>query len=187
VGNPAPFIAPLQAGGCRVLVDVASIAHAHKALEAGADGLVLLSAGMGGHTGWANPFAFARAVRHVSDGPLVLAGGMSDGTALWAAITLGYDAAMFGTRFIATDESGAPTSSRQAILDATMDDVTLAASPNGVTASVLRGGGGSGGHTVSAVHRHMPAAEVIADIRADWDRARARTAARLGSPAPVRV
>jgi nitronate monooxygenase len=179
VGNPAPYIGDLRAGGCRVLVDVASIAHVHKALAAGADGLVLLSAGAGGHTGWANPFAFVRAVRHVFDGPLVLAGGMSDGAALWGAITLGYDAGMFGTRFIATDESGAPDAWRQAILDATMDDITLDAGPTGVPASLLRNGGGSGGHTVSSVHRHMTAAEVIAAIRDDWDQARARTAALL--------
>jgi nitronate monooxygenase len=179
VGNPAPHIGPLHAGGCQVLVDIASIAHAHKALTAGADGLVLLSAGAGGHTGWANPFAFARAVRAFYDGPLVLAGGMSDGAALWSAITLGYDVGMFGTRFIATDESGAPPAWRQAILDSTMDDVTLGAGPNGVAASLLRSGSGSCGHSVSSVDCHMATADVIAAIRDDWDRARARTAALL--------
>ena len=62
VGSPAPVVQPLQNAGCLVFADVVSEAHAHKALNAGVDGLVLLSAGAGGHTGWANPFAFARAV-----------------------------------------------------------------------------------------------------------------------------
>ena len=87
VGNPAPVIAPLHEAGSLVVVDVVSLEHAHKALAAGADGLILLSAGAGGHTGWANPLAFVRAVRSFYDGPLAVAGGMSDGAALWAAVT----------------------------------------------------------------------------------------------------
>ena len=116
VGSPAPVVQPLQDAGCLVFADVVSEAHAHKALAAGVDGLVLLSAGAGGHTGWANPFAFVRAVRSFYDGPLVLTGGMSDGAALWAAQCAGYDLAMFGTRFIATHESNV-TADWQAALD----------------------------------------------------------------------
>ncbi|WP_234484957.1 nitronate monooxygenase family protein [Noviherbaspirillum pedocola] len=65
-----------------MFADVGSVAHAPKALEAGVDGLVLLSAGAGGNTGWLNSFAFVRAVRGFYGGPLVLAGGISDGAAL---------------------------------------------------------------------------------------------------------
>ena len=82
VGNPAPVVAPLQAAGCLVFADVASIRHAHQALECGVDGLVLLSAGAAGQTGWLNPIAFVRAVRQFFDGPIVLAGGVSDGASL---------------------------------------------------------------------------------------------------------
>jgi nitronate monooxygenase len=179
VGNPAPAIPRLHAAGCCVFVDVASIAHARKALAAGADGLVLLSAGAGGHTGWANPFAFVRAVRAFYDGPLALAGGLSDGAALWSAITLGYDIGLVGTRFIATTESGASPAWRQALVDSTMDDIELAAAPNGVAASVLRGGGGSAGHTVSSVHRIGTTREVVDELRAEWNAARAATEATL--------
>jgi nitronate monooxygenase len=105
VGNPAPVIPALHDAGCRVFADVASLRHAEKAIEAGSDGLVLLTAGAGGQTGWANPFAFVRAVRTMWDGPLVLAGGISDGQALFAARALGCDLAYMGTRFIATRES----------------------------------------------------------------------------------
>ncbi|MFX8141377.1 nitronate monooxygenase, partial [Acinetobacter baumannii] len=61
VGSPAPVLKPLHDSGALVLADVASIRHAERAVAAGADGLVLLTAGAGGQTGWLNPFAFVRA------------------------------------------------------------------------------------------------------------------------------
>ncbi len=85
VGSPAPVLAPLHDAGALVLADVACIRHAERAVAAGADGLVLLTAGAGGQTGWLNPFAFVRAVRAFFDGPIVLAGGIGDGHALRAA------------------------------------------------------------------------------------------------------
>ena len=98
VGSPAPIVERLHDVGCLVLADVASMRHAEKAIEAGADGLVLLSAGAGGQTGWANGMSFVRAVRAIWDGPLVLAGGISDGAALWAARVMGCDLGLMGTR-----------------------------------------------------------------------------------------
>ena len=65
VGSPEPVMKPLKDAGCLVLADVASVRHAEKAVAAGVDGLVLLTAGAGGQTGWVNPFAFVRAVRAV--------------------------------------------------------------------------------------------------------------------------
>ncbi|MGA9278375.1 NAD(P)H-dependent flavin oxidoreductase [Ilumatobacter sp.] len=175
VGSPAPVIPALQVAGCLVFADVASEAHAHKALEAGADGLVLLSAGAGGHTGWANPFAFVRAVRAFFAGPLVLTGGMSDGASLWAAQCAGFDLAMFGTRFIATDESAAPSAWRDALVAGTMDDISLATAPNGVVASVLGDNAGSAGHTVSAVHGQQSVAALVDEIETGWHQAQADT------------
>ena len=172
VGSPAPVVQPLQDAGCLVFADVASEAHAHKALAAGVDGLVLLSAGAGGHTGWANPFAFVRAVRAFYDGPLVLTGGMSDGAALWAAQCAGYDLAMFGTRFIAAHE-GNVTSEWQAALERyTMDDVTLTTAANGIAASILPGNVGSAGHTISAVKSRQSVATVVDEIERGWLEAR---------------
>ncbi len=172
VGSPAPVVQPLQSAGCLVFADVVSEAHAHKALSAGVDGLVLLSAGAGGHTGWANPFAFARAVRAFYSGPLVLTGGMSDGAALWAAQCAGYDLAMFGTRFIATHESNVTTEWQAALERCTMDDVTLMTAPNGVVASGLPGDVGSAGHTISAVHSRQSVADVVDEIERGWQEAR---------------
>src|SRR5512143_1410048 len=75
VGSPARAVAALHDVGCLVLADVASLHHVERALEAGVDGLVLLTAGAGGQTGWLNPFAFVRAVRAFFDGVIVIAGG----------------------------------------------------------------------------------------------------------------
>jgi nitronate monooxygenase len=174
VGSPAAVIPALHDGGVFVLADVASIRHARRAVEAGADGLVLLSAGAGGHTGWANPMAFVCALRRFYDGPIALTGGIADGAALWSALTLGCDAGMMGTRFIATDESGAAESWKEAVVSSSMDDIELI-SAKGLAASVLRNGGGSAGHTVSCVDLQLPAASVVAQIRGEFDAARERT------------
>lgn len=138
VGSPEPVIEPLHKIGCLVLADVASLRHARKAVEAGADGLVLLSAGAGGQTGWVNGLAFVRAVRRFFDGPLVLAGGMADGQALWASRVLGCDLGYMGTKFIATSESLAAPAYKQMLLDAELDDVLLSSAFTGLPANMLR-------------------------------------------------
>jgi nitronate monooxygenase len=138
VGSPAPVLKPLHDAGVLVLADVASLLHAEKAAAAGADGLVLLTAGAGGQTGWLNPLAFVRAVRRFFAGPIVLAGGIADGRALRAAEVLGCDLAYMGTKFIATDESLAPGRYKQMIADSSMDDVLLTRAFTGLQTNMLR-------------------------------------------------
>jgi nitronate monooxygenase len=138
VGSPGPVVSALHDVGALVLADVASIRHAERAVAAGADGLVLLTAGAGGQTGWLNPFAFVRAVRGFFDGPLVLAGGVSDGVALRAAEVLGCDLAYMGTKFIATRESMADERHKQMLIDSSADDVLLTTALTGLPTSVLR-------------------------------------------------
>ncbi|ULX52156.1 2-nitropropane dioxygenase [Cupriavidus taiwanensis] len=138
VGSPAAVVKPLHDVGCMVLADVATLRHAEKALQAGADGLVLLTAGAGGQTGWLNTFAFVRAVRQMFDGPLVLSGGISDGAALWAARVLGCDLGCMGTRFIATPESMASDAYRQMLVDSSLDDVMLTQAFTGLDTNMLR-------------------------------------------------
>lgn len=137
VGSPAAVIPKLHAGGCMVLADVARVSHARRAVEAGADGLVLLTAGAGGHTGWINPFAFVRAVREFFDGPIVLAGGIADGVALRAANMLGADLASMGTRFIACAESIAVDGYKQMLADSTIDDIRQTRAFTGLPVNVL--------------------------------------------------
>lgn len=137
VGSPKDVVGPLHAGGILVYADVASMRHVDLAIAAGVDGLVLLTAGAGGQTGWANPFAFVRAVRARYDGTIVLAGGVSDGAGVRAADVLGADLVYLGTRFIATEESLAPTDYKAALVAAGLDDVTTTSQVSGLAANVL--------------------------------------------------
>ena len=198
VGSPAPVVGKLHAVGTKVYADVASLQHARRALDAGADGLILLTAGAGGQTGWANPFAFVRAVREQFDGPLVLAGGISDGTTILAAQVLGVDLTYLGTRFIATRQSAASAEYRQALVNSTLDDVRLSDRVGGIPASLLTcwledqqdgddapGKRGfaqsrlidnrtawSAGHSVSGVHAVADVAELVADLTQQYLAAR---------------
>lgn len=137
VGSPAPVIEQLHAAGCAVFADVATLRQAQKAMAVGVDGLVLLTAGAGGQTGQANPFAFVRAVREIFDGVIVAAGGISDGRSVLAAEVLGADLAYMGTQFIATQESLASAAYRDALVRSTMDDVRLSSAVSGLPASLL--------------------------------------------------
>ena len=138
VGSPEPVLKPLKDAGCLVLADVASVRHAEKAVAAGVDGLVLLTAGAGGQTGWVNPFAFVRAVRTFWDGIVVMAGGMADGQAVAAAEMLGCDLAYMGTKFIATRESLAKASYKEMLVKSRLDDVLLTRAFTGLETNMLR-------------------------------------------------
>jgi nitronate monooxygenase len=138
VGSPEPVMKPLKDAGCLVLADVASVRHAEKAVAAGVDGLVLLTAGAGGQTGWANPFALVRAVRAFWDGIVVMAGGMADGHAVAAAQALGCDLAYMGTKFIATRESLAKDAYKQMLVSSRLDDVLLTRAFTGLETNMLR-------------------------------------------------
>lgn len=138
VGSPAPVLQPLHDAGALVFADVASIRHAERAVAAGADGLVLLTAGAGGQTGWLNPFVFVRAVRAFFAGPVVLAGGIGDGHALRAARALGCDLAYMGTKFIATRESMADPRYKQMLVASSADDILLTKAFTGLQTNMLR-------------------------------------------------
>lgn len=138
VGSPHAIIEPIHDYGGVVFADVASMRHVEKAVAAGTDGLILLTAGAGGQTGWANPFAFVRQVREVFDGPVVLAGGVADGTALYAVEVLGCDLAYMGTRFIASKESMVAEGYKRMIVDSGMDDITLTRAFTGLETNMLR-------------------------------------------------
>ena len=138
VGSPAPVLAALHGVGALVFADVASIRHADRAVASGADGLVLLTAWAGGQTGWLNPFVFVSAVRAFFDGPIVLAGGISDGHALRAARALGCDLAYMGTKFIATAESMADPRYKAMLVASSADEVVLTTAFTGLQTNMLR-------------------------------------------------
>ncbi|MEH6824949.1 MAG: nitronate monooxygenase [Motiliproteus sp.] len=122
LGSPKEVIDSVHAYGGYVLADVASPRHARKAVDAGADGLVLLCSGAGGYTGSLSPFAFIEEVRGFFDGPVVLAGAINSGRSIRAAQVAGADLAYMGTGFIATDESMAKAEYKEMIVESVADD-----------------------------------------------------------------
>ncbi|MGW5161366.1 NAD(P)H-dependent flavin oxidoreductase [Nonomuraea wenchangensis] len=138
VGSPAAVAPALRAAGIQVWCDVATVRHAERAIDAGADGLILLTAGAGGQTGNANPFAFVRAVRRRFDGIVALAGGQADGHALLAARALGCDLGYMGTRFIATREARADERYKSFVVESELDDIHLTNALSGLETNLLR-------------------------------------------------
>lgn len=123
--------------GGLVFHDAASIRHVEIAAEAGVDGIILLTSGAGGHTGFLNPFAFLADARRRYDGTLLLAGGLSTGEDVAAAIVAGADLAYMGTRFLATEEALTDPDHRAMILAAGTSDVTITSAISGTPAAFL--------------------------------------------------
>ena len=138
-GNPAEVIAEAHGWGGKVLHDVTTLHHAHKAIDAGVDGLVLIASGGGGHSGILNPFIFVSQIRSIFDGIVVLAGALADGAGVRAAEALGADLCYMGTRFIASAEAMAPNDYKQMIIRAGAEDLVYTATfSHGVPAMMLR-------------------------------------------------
>jgi nitronate monooxygenase len=138
LGKPGRLAERVHQYGGLVFSDVNSVKFARIAAENGADGLVLVCAGAGGHTGFLSPFAFVSAVRQFFDGPLIVAGGLMTGRDVRAVELMGADFAYMGTRFIATPESLASDAYRQMLVDATAEDIVLSDKFTGVPANYLR-------------------------------------------------
>ncbi len=124
--------------GGLVLHDVIHMKHARKALEKGADGLIAVAAGAGGHAGTLSPFAFVEEIRAEWSGPLVLAGAIATGRGVLAAEALGADLAYLGSAFIATREANAAPAYKQAIVDAHAADIVYTNLFTGVHGNYLR-------------------------------------------------
>jgi nitronate monooxygenase len=135
---PGDVVKRVHEYGGMVFHDVISVRHAHKALEAGVDGLVLVCAGAGGHAGTLSPFALVREVRRFFDGPLALSGAITDGAGILAAEAIGADFAYIGTRFIATREANAVQGYKQMILDSAAADVVYTPFFSGVHGNYLK-------------------------------------------------
>ncbi|MEO1192858.1 MAG: nitronate monooxygenase [Pseudomonadota bacterium] len=138
VGPPDPVIEPVQGYGGKVFADVASLRHARRAVKAGADGLVLLTAGAGGNAGWLNPFAFVAEVRRFFHGPIALAGCVTQGHELRALEALDVDLGYLGTPFIAAEESLAPAVHKQALVDCDADGILLTDAVTGLPANFVQ-------------------------------------------------
>ena len=121
-----------------VLHDVINNRFAHKAVEKGADGLIAVAAGAGGHAGTLSPFALVQEIREWFDGPLALSGSIAHGRSILAARAMGADFAYIGSAFIATEEARAVEAYKQMIVDSTSADILYSSKFTGVHGNYLR-------------------------------------------------
>ncbi len=122
-----------------VLHDIINNSFAKKAIEKGADGLIAVAAGAGGHAGVKSPFALVEEIRTWFDGPIALSGAIASGSAVLAAQAMGADFAYVGSAFIATDEARAPDAYKEMIVAGTSDDIVYSSLFTGVHGNYLKG------------------------------------------------
>ena len=199
----------VHAWGGVVLHDIINNFFARKAIEKGADGLVAVAAGAGGHAGTKSPFALVQEIREWFDGPLALSGSIATGDAVLAAQAMGADFAYIGSAFIATDEARAAEAYKQCIVESNSDDIVYSNLFTGVHGNYLkpsiRAAGmdpdhlpesdpsamnfGDGakkawkdiwgcGQGIGAVKAVVPAAELVARLKREYEAARARLGLR---------
>jgi nitronate monooxygenase len=200
----------VHAWGGVVLHDVINDTFAHKAVDKGADGLIAVAAGAGGHAGVKSPFALVQEIRAWFDGPLALSGAIANGGAVLAAQAMGADFAYIGSAFIATDEARACDAYKQCIVDSTSDDIVYSSLFTGVHGNYLKpsiraagmdpdhlpegdvstmnfASGGAAkawkdiwgcGQGIGAVRGVVPARELVARLKREYDAARERLALR---------
>jgi nitronate monooxygenase len=193
------------------LHDVINNRFAKKAISKGADGLICVAAGAGGHAGTLSPMAFIQEVREWFDGPILLSGAISTGDSVLAAQAMGADLAYIGSAFIATEEANADPAYKQALVDYAASDIIYSSLFTGVHGNYLRpsveaagldpdnlsesdpskmsfGSGGSSkskawkdiwgcGQGINAVKAVLPAGELVARLRKEYEQARARVLA----------
>ncbi len=121
-----------------VLHDIINNTFAHKAVDKGADGLVAVAAGAGGHAGVKSPFALVQEIREWFAGPLALSGAIATGDAVVAALAMGADFAYIGSAFIATTEARASAAYKQCIVDSNSDDIVYSSLFTGVHGNYLK-------------------------------------------------
>lgn len=138
LGHPGDLVQKVHAYGGLVFADVISAYHARKAAEAGVDGIIAICAGAGGHAGTQSPFALLREIREFWHGTLIMGGAVTDGYGVRAAETLGASLVYMGTRFIASQESQAPSAYKEMILAAGERDIIYTDAVSGANANFLR-------------------------------------------------
>ena len=200
----------VQGWGGIVLHDVINNRFAHKAIEKGADGLICVAAGAGGHASVKSPFAMVQEIREWFDGPLLLSGSIASGGAILAAQAMGADLAYIGSPFIATDEARAVDEYKKMIVDSNSDDIVYSNFYTGVHGNYLKGsienagmdpdnlpeadpskmnfGGGDEkrawrdiwgcGQGVGAIRDVVPATELVARLRTEYEVAKANLCRR---------
>jgi nitronate monooxygenase len=138
LGARSDVFQAVQGWGGVVLHDVINNAFAHKAIDKGADGLIAVAAGAGGHAGVKSPFALVQEIREWFGGPLALSGAIATGHGVLAALAAGADFAYIGSAFIATAEARASEAYKQCIVDSSSDDIVYSSLFTGVHGNYLK-------------------------------------------------
>lgn len=208
LGARADVNEAIHSYGGIVMHDVINDRFARKAVEKGADGLIAVAAGAGGHAGTTSPFALVQEIRQWFDGPLALSGSIATGDAVLAAQAMGADFGYIGSAFIATTEARAVEGYKQMIVESKADDIVYSSLFTGVHGNYLKPsiaaagmdpdklpegdvstmnfGSGSGsdakawkdiwgcGQGIGAVQAVLPAGELVARLKREYDAAKAR-------------
>ncbi len=199
-GNPADIVKDVHEWGGVVFHDVIYAEHAKKAINAGVDGLIIVTAGAGGHGGTTNPFALVREIREFWDGPLALAGAINDGFGIRAAEVIGADFAYMGTRFIATKEAEVDPVYKAMLVESSIKDIVYTDAFTGVNCNYLKpsieragieldsyqgktsvdmdlGGANAwkdiwgAGHGVSGIHEVLTVSDLVDQLKSEYQQA----------------
>lgn len=138
LGNPKETIRRMHEAGCKVFCDITTLDYAKKVQDLGADGVIAVSSGAGGHAGPISPLVLVPYLKRHLQIPVVLAGGIATGEQMAAALILGAAAVQVGTRFIATTEAKVSEGYKKAVVDSEPEDIVLTEKISGTPASVIR-------------------------------------------------
>lgn len=191
LGNPTELIQVAHQHGIKVFCDVVNLKHASKAHAAGADALIAVASGAGGHAGPVSPFVLVPWLANALDIPVVAAGGIATGQGVASALALGADAAYLGTRFINSTESPAGEDFKRAIIEASPEDIEYTPEVTGHHANFIKHSLEgfraaqqqgvdvkrwrdvfSAGHSVGLIDAVKPCREIVAELVAEYESAR---------------
>jgi len=190
LGTPRSVIREARSIGSRVFCDVTTLKHARIAARAGADALIAVAQGAGGHAGAVSPFALVPRIKKETGLFVVAAGAISTGAQMAAALALGADAVYVGTRLIATPEAGAPVEYKQMLIDSAPEEIVYTDRISGIPANWLKKSidkmAGpvapefqsehkrwrdiwSAGHGVAQIEEILPAAEILRRMAVEYE------------------
>ncbi len=138
LGSPKDVIREAHKNGAKVICDVVNLEHAKKVQDLGADGVIAVGAGAGGHAGPISPIVLVSWLQKKLSIPVIAAGGIADGATMASMITLGASAVSVGTRFIACKEAKIDQAYKDAVVKATPEDIVMTTRLSGTPAAVIR-------------------------------------------------
>ncbi len=194
LGTPKSIVGEAKAAGAKVFCDVTTLKHARIVAKAGADALVAVAQGAGGHAGAISPFSLIPYLKEETGLPVVAAGAISGGRQMAAAFALGADAVYMGTRFIASKEARASEEYKQMLISSGPEDIIYTAEISGIPANWLKKSVErlnkselstnnshsleadykkwrdiwSAGHAVAQIHEIKPAAEIVQEMLEEY-------------------